>query len=239
MKKILLSLCIAALSVCPAAAENWIPVPSDSPAFIDTDSYTAEGDVATIRMKEDFGKGPVLFTLAFRTSHRTYKTMDIVLPGGEGGKEIRYDDHDWQPVRPGTFGKNLYTHFIENPIPHFDNPRWLAVWHEQKQGGATLYLERSSLSYRDGYAMLYFKVAKPDKSGGLIASMYHVKMNMAYKKVQALSLTDYGTDGRITAHGAGSRTWANISPGTPMAKLYDYINGELTSGRLPNLTRRA
>lgn len=237
MKKIILSLCFAALSICPAAAENWIPLPSRDPIFIDTDSYAKEGDLATICMKEDFGNGPIIFTLAFRTSDRSYKTMRIVIPETDGPREIHSGQQNWEKIGPRTFGKNLYTHFIENPIPHFENPRWLAIWHDQKKTGTTMYLERNSLSYRDGYATFYFKVSAPSPAAGTVFSIYRVKMDIAYKKVQALSITNYGADGRVTAHGAGDRIRVKIDDDTPMKKLYDYINDELTSGRLPNLTR--
>lgn len=241
MKKLCLSLLLAALPFSCAFAENWIPFPSADPAFIDTDSYGEANGISTIRMKEDFGHGPVVFTLAFRPADRTYKTVDMLMPGKNGPvKEVLPESEPWQKIKPGTFGKNIYTHFIENPIPRFENPRWLAIWHDQQKGkgGATIYIERDGLSYRDGYATFYFKVTAPDKNGALVTGIYHVKMNMAYKKVQALSITDYDANGHITAHGAGDRQRTDFSDDTPMGKLYAYINGELTSGRLPDSSKR-
>jgi len=45
-------------------------------------------------------------------------------------------------------------------------------------------------------------------------------------------MTEYGFDGKVKSHGAGSNERTAITPDTPMAKVHQYLKTELEAGRI-------
>ena len=238
MKKILLPLLALLLPMAPVMAENWIPLPSDTTAQVDTDSYVDSGIRSSITLSLDLPQGKAVSTLEFDKDHRTYRVSDVKTYKEDGSPKdtMTYgDDADsWSPLLPNSFGKNVYTHFVEYPIPHFNHPLWLNVYKEDgvKYHGSTYDIEKNTISYKNGYATFWLRIAYPWKDQDFSAVIYQVKMDIPNKRVQTLSMTEYGFDGKIKTHGAGSAERSPIVADTPMEKVHHYIKTELDSGRL-------
>lgn len=238
MKKIMLPLLALLLPLFPVSAENWIALPSDTTAQVDTDSYVDSGIRSSIALSLALPQGKAVSTLEFDKDHRTYRVSDVKTYQEDGSLKdtMTYsDDADsWSPLLPNSFGKNVYTHFIAYPIPHFAHPQWLNVYKEDgvKYHGSTYDIEKNTISYKNGYATFWLRIAYPWKDQDFSAVIYQVKMDIPNKRVQTLSMTEYGFDGKIKTHGAGSAERAPIAADTPMSKVHQYIKTELESGRL-------
>lgn len=238
MKKILFPLLALALQISPVMAENWISLPSDTTAQVDTDSYVDSGIRSSVALQLSLPQGKAISTLEFDKDRRTYRVSDVKTYTADGQLKdtMTYDDdaNSWSPLLPNSFGKNVYTHFIEYPIPHFTHPTWLMVYKEDgvKYHGSTYDIEKNTIQYKNGYATFWLRIAYPWKDQDFSAVIYQVKMDIPNKRVQTLSMTEYGFDGKIKTHGAGSQERSPISDDTPMAKVHQYIKTELEAGRI-------
>lgn len=234
----------AMLSISPVMAENWIPLPFSPNCDIDTDSVMTTDAISTLRIRMPSGKGLTTADLAFDSDHMAWAIAgnETTGQGGDVESQTRHalGDFQWTKLKPNTFGKNLYVNYVENPMPHFSHPAWLDLYTEQgvKYHGAKYAVERNTLTYKDGYAYFWMKMMYRDKSMNYSQTIYYVKMNVPYRNVQTLSMTVYDYAGKVKIHGAGSPDKEAITPGTPMEKIYDYIQGELKSGRLAMKTTK-
>ena len=154
--------------------------------------------------------------------------------------QFKYSDdpQNWSRLVPHSFGMNLYTHYVANPLPRFVKPQWLLVYKEQgvRFHGSTYDVEKNTITYKDGYATFWVRISYPWKDQNFSSVIYHVKMDVPHKRIQTLSMTRYGYDGKIQSHGAGTTDRESIEPGSPMEKIHDYINKELLAGHIRMLS---
>lgn len=238
MKKLLFPLLALLLTGAPSMAENWISLPMDQTVQMDTDSYIDSGIRSSMSIKLSMPQGNAISTLEFDKDQHSYRVATVKTYDSKGKLKdtLNYSDDasSWSPLLPNSFGKNIYTHFIEYPIPHFTKPLWLTVYKEDgvKYHGSTYDIEKNTIQYKNGYATFWLRIAYPWKEQNFSAVIYEVKMDIPNRRVQTLSMTEYGYDGKIKSHGAGSTERSSITPDTPMAKVHQYIKGELESGRI-------
>lgn len=94
---------------------------------------------------------------------------------------------------PGTYGKNLYRHYVETPLPPTD-AKWKQLYKNNR--GAAFSIDTNSLRYKNGYADFWLAVEAPNQEKDLSRIIYRIRMNMAYKKVMTLSATEYNAAGK-------------------------------------------
>ncbi len=237
-KKILTALLLLACGICPASAENWIPLASNESCEIDTDSYVDSGMRAAVDIKLRMAEETVISSMEFDRDGRSYRVASVKLLDADGsvkGTTNYPDDKDsWNALQPNSFGRNVYTHFVQNPIPHFKSPQWMTIYKEEgmKFHGSTYDVEKNTISYKNGYATFYLRIAYPWQDQNFSQVIYQVRMDVPNKKVQTLSMTEYDLSGQVKSHGAGANDRAPIAPDTPMEKIHTFIKGEVDAGRL-------
>lgn len=237
MKHILITLAclIFPLSV---SAENWIALPMNPNVAVDTDSYTDSGLRTSIAMQIRTPQGATISTLEFDKEHDTYRVAAMENLDNKGNVKESYQYSEspdsWSPLLPNSFGKSMYTHLVENPLPHFNNPVWLNIYTENgvRFHGGTYDIEKNTITYKNGYATFWLRLSYPWKDQDFSAAIYQVRMDIPNKRVQTLSMTEYNYDGKIKSHGAGGKTRDPIAEGTPMEKAYQYIKHELDTGHI-------
>ncbi len=238
MKKFLTALLLLTAGVMPAAAENWISLPGSESAFVDTDSYIDSGIIADMDIKLSLDSDAVISSMSFDKGRRAYRIAAVKVLAADGsvkGNTTYADDAgSWNTLQPNSFGRNVYTHFVENPIPHFKNPQWSTIYKEEgiKFHGSTYDIEKNTISYKNGYATFYLRIAYPWEDQNFSQVIYQVRMDVPNKRVQTLSMTEYDMHGKIKNHGAGGNDRAPIAADTPMEKIHAYIKGEVDAGRL-------
>ena len=161
------------------------------------------------------------------------KTLDAK---GTVTNDFTYSDdpQNWSALVPHSFGMNLYSHYVENPLPRFTNPQWLVIYKEEgvRFHGSTYDVEKNTISYKDGYATFWIRISYPWKDQNFSSVIYQVRMDVPHKRIQTLSMTRYDYDGKVQSHGAGSRDRETIAEGSPMEKVHAYINKELLAGHI-------
>lgn len=236
MKPFITALLLMAGTFSPVSAANWIPLPASESAEVDTDSYVDSGVRASMDLKLSLDGTSVISTMEFDKDRRTYHIAAVKTLAADGSvkESTRFSDDSWSPLLPNSFGRNVYTHFIDQPIPHFTNPQWLPLFKESgvKFHGSTYDIEKQTLRYKNGYATFFLRIAYPWKDQDFSQVIYHIRMDVPNKKVQTLSMTEYDFDGKIKNHGRGSTERAPILPDTPMDQVHRYIKGEVDAGRL-------
>lgn len=238
MKKIWLAAALLLSGVMPAGAENWIPFPAEANAFVDTDAYVDGGLRTDVSLKIEGEDRTAVTLLEFDRENRKYRIAktELLDKAGQVTESRTYGDdpENWNPVITRSFGGNVYTHYVENPLPHFLKPDWKIIYVEAspKYRGSSYAIETNTISYKDGYAYFWLRIAYMSKEDDFSQAIYRVKMDVPNKKVQTLSMTQYDYTGKIKAHGAGARTRDSITDDTPMAKVHAYINEELLAGRI-------
>ena len=130
---------------------------------------------------------------------------------------------------PGTYGKNLYRHYVETPLPPSD-AKWKQLYKDNR--GTAFSIDTNSLRYKNGYADLWLAVTLPDQEKDLSQIIYRVRINMAYKKVMTLSATEYNAAGKIRLHAAAEGAKETIPNDSPVEKVFEYLKNEIDSGRL-------
>lgn len=222
----------------PAEAENWIPFPSQNGFMVDTDSYVDSGLNVQISFKMPSENGFSDVQVEMDRTKRAYRILETKMYDTKGKMthDYKYGDADnaWETIAPHSFAGNLYTHYVENPLPHFQNPNWKVIYTEPegKYKGSSYQVETNQISYKDGYAFFWLRITYPSKEDNFSQAVYKVKMDVPHKRIQTLSMTQYDYAGNIKNHGAGSRQRDLIQDGTPMDKVHSYINKELLSGHL-------
>ena len=238
MKKFLAALLILTAAALPASAENWVALHTSESAEIDTDSYVDSGIRASVNIKLLLNNEPVMSTMEFDKNRQAYRISTVKLLSAKGDVEAvqNYPDspNSWNALLPNSFGRSVYTHFVANPIPHFANPQWMTVYKEAgiKFNGSTYDIEKNTISYKNGYATFYLRIAYPWQEQDFSKVIYQVRMDVPNKRVQTLSMTEYDLSGKIRKHGAASNERSAITPDTPMEKVHSYIKGEVDAGRL-------
>ena len=244
MKKLLVSLMAACLLLGSRTvlAENWIPFQDSQSAQVDTDSYVDSGLRSSLDIKSMGKDGTTISTLEFDKNQRAYRVAEMKTfdRSGKETHQFKYSDdpQNWSRLVPHSFGMNLYTHYVANPLPRFVKPQWLLVYKEQgvRFHGSTYDVEKNTITYKDGYATFWVRISYPWKDQNFSSVIYHVKMDVPHKRIQTLSMTRYGYDGKIQSHGAGTTDRESIEPGSPMEKIHDYINKELLAGHIRMLS---
>ena len=239
MKRIpALAACLLIFCAAPVMAENWIPFQESETAYVDTDSYVDSGLRASLSVKSPLQEGYAISTIEFDREHKSYRIGDAKTfnSRGEAKESHTYSDdsQNWARLVSHSFGMNLYTHYIKNPLPRFTNPQWMTVYKEEgvRFHGSTYDVEKNTISYKDGYATFWIRISYPWKDQDFSSVIYQVKMDVPHKKIQTLSMTRYGYDGKIRSHGAGTKDREAILPDSPMEKVHEYINGELLAGHI-------
>ena len=189
-----------ALAGMQDSAENWIKNADGSPSWIDTDSIRQEQAISSFDMR--------------KVLHAEKKENP---------------DDGWNKLIPGTYGKNLYRHYVETPLPPSD-AKWKQLYKDNR--GTTFSIDTNSLRYKNGYADLWLAVTLPDQEKDLSQIIYRVRINMAYKKVMTLSATEYNAAGKIRLHAAAEGAKENIPNDSPVEKVFEYLKDEIDSGRL-------
>lgn len=201
MKLFITALLLMAGTFSPVSAANWVPLPASESAEVDTDSYVDSGIRASMDLKLSLDGTSVISTMEFDKDRRTYHIAAVKTLAADGSiqESARFPDDSWSPLLPNSFGRNVYTHFIEQPIPHFTNPQWLPLFKESgvKFHGSTYDIEKQTLRYKNGYATFFLRIAYPWKDQDFSQVIYHVRMDVPNKKVQTLSMTEYDFDGKI------------------------------------------
>lgn len=230
-----------ALALCllgggAAFSANWIDLPGQTGMKMDTDSYVDSGIRSSFVFEIALNDKTTLSTIEFDREKRTYRILDskVLTKEGKVEEEHTYRNDVWDKVTPHSFGMNLYTHFIENPLPRFAKPDWVTLYTEKaiRYHGSTYDIERNTISYKDGYATFWLRLSYPEKDRDFSSAIFHVKMDVPNRRIQGLSMTTYDYEGRVKSHGAGARKWEKISPDTPMDTVHSYINKELLAGRI-------
>lgn len=226
-----LSLCCAV--DLTASAENWIPAADGSPAYIDTDSIRQSEPVSTLDIRFSYPDGTVVSSLEFDRSKNTWRTAALVTRDKENkvlSAQKKEQEHDgWNPIMNGTYGKSLYTRYIETPLPPAA-PQWKEIY---KDGtGAVFSIDAATLRYKNGYADLWLSAVSPNEEKDFSQTIYRVRMNMAYKKVITLSATEYNYAGHIRLHAPAGGAKEDIPASSPVEKVFDYLKEEIDSGRL-------
>lgn len=243
MKK-LFALAVSALllSSSPVWAENWLPFQDSGNTFVDTDSFVDSGIRSSIAVKSPLDGGSAISTIEFDKEKRSYRISEMKTFDKDGNqlKDFTYSDdpQNWSRLVSHSFGMNLYDHYISHPLPRFNQPVWLIIHKEEgvRFHGSTYDVEKNTISYKDGYATFWVRISYPWKDQDFSKVVYQVKMDMPHKKIQTLSMTSYDFEGKVKAHGAGSRDREDIVSGSPMEKVYEYINKELNSGHIRMLS---
>lgn len=231
-----------ALALCllgggAAFSANWISMPGQTGMKMDTDSYLDSGLRSSFVFEIQLNGKTTLSTIEFDRENKTYRILDSRVLDADGKveeKETYQQDEIWDKVTPHSFGMNLYTHFVENPLPRFTNPDWVTLYTEKsiRYQGSSYAVEKNTISYKNGYATFWLRLSYPAKDKDFSSAIFHVKMDVPNKRIQSLSMTTYDYEGHVRSHGAGARVWEKISPDTPMDKVHDYINQELLAGRI-------
>ncbi len=238
MKKFLTALLLLTAAALPASAENWISLPGSESASVDTDSYMDSGLMADMDIKLSLEGESVISSMEFDKENRTYRIAAVKALAADGTVKgnTTYDNtkESWNALQPNSFGRNVYTHFVENPLPHFKNPEWMTVYKEEgiKFHGSTYDIEKHTISYKNGYATFFLRIAYPWEDQNFSKVIYQVRMDVPNKRVQTLSMTEYDLNGKIKNHGAGSSDRTPIAEDTPMEKIHTYIKGEVDAGKL-------
>lgn len=139
----------------------------------------------------------VVSTMEFDTSKNTWRTAALVTRDKDGkvlhAEKKENPDDGWNKLMPGTYGKNLYRHYVETPLPPSD-AKWKQLYKDNR--GTAFSIDTNSLRYKNGYADLWLAVTLPDQEKDLSQIIYRVRINMAYKKVMTLSATEYNAAGK-------------------------------------------
>lgn len=244
MKKLLVTLMAACLFMggTQAMAENWISFQDSATTLVDTDSYVDSGLRSSLNIKSLGKDGTTISTIEFDKDKRAYRVAEMKTfdTSGKETHEFRYSDdpQNWSRLVPHSFGMNLYTHYVANPLPRFVKPLWLLVYKEQgvRFHGSTYDVEKNTITYKDRYATFWVRISYPWKDQNFSSVIYHVKMDVPHKRIQTLSMTRYSYDGKIQSHGAGTADREAIAPDSPMEKIHDYINKELLAGHIRMLS---
>lgn len=186
MKLFITALLLMAGALSPVGAANWIPLPASESAEVDTDSYVDSGVRASMDLKLSLDGTSVISTMEFDKDRRTYHIAAVKTLAADGiiQESTRFSDDSWSPLLPNSFGRSVYTHFIEQPIPHFTNPQWLPLFKESgvKFHGSTYDIEKQTLRYKNGYATFFLRIAYPWKDQDFSQVIYHVRMDVPNKR---------------------------------------------------------
>lgn len=103
------------------SAENWIKNADGSPSWIDTDSIRQEQAISSFDMRLESSDFTVVSTMEFDTSKNAWRTAALVTRDKDGkvlhAEKKENPDDGWNKLMPGTYGKNLYRHYVETPCP--------------------------------------------------------------------------------------------------------------------------
>ena len=114
------TLCLA-LAGMQVSAENWIKNADGSPSWIDTDSIRQEQAISSFDMRLESSDFTVVSTMEFDTSKNTWRTAALVTRDKDGkvlhAEKKENPDDGWNKLMPGTYGKNLYRHYVKRPCP--------------------------------------------------------------------------------------------------------------------------
>lgn len=118
-----------------ALAENWIPFQDSDTTLVDTDSYVDSGLRSSLSIKSKAKEGDTISNIEFDKNHRTYRVAEMKTLDAKGAvtNDFTYSDdpQNWSALVPHSFGMNLYSHYVENPLPRFTNPQWLVIYKEE------------------------------------------------------------------------------------------------------------
>ena len=204
-----------------------------SPSWIDTDSIRQEQTISSFDMRLESSDFTVVSTMEFDTSKNTWRTAALVTRDKDGkvlhAEKKENPDDGWNKLIPGTYGKNLYRHYVETPLPPPD-AKWKQLYKDNR--GAAFSIDTNSLRYKNGYADFWLAVEAPNQEKDLSRIIYRIRMNMAYKKVMTLSATEYNAAGKIRLHAAAEGAKETIPNDSPVEKVFEYLKNEIDSGRL-------
>lgn len=127
-------LCLA-LAGMQVSAENWIKNADGSPSWIDTDSIRQEQAISSFDMRLESSDFTVVSTMEFDTSKNTWRTAALVTRDKDGkvlhAEKKENPDDGWNKLIPGTYGKNLYRHYVETPLPPPD-AKWKQLYKDNR-----------------------------------------------------------------------------------------------------------
>ena len=113
------------------SAENWIKNADGSPSWIDTDSIRQEQAISSFDMRLESSDFTVVSTMEFDTSKNAWRTAALVTRDKDGkvlhAEKKENPDDGWNKLMPGTYGKNLYRHYVETPLPPSD-AKWKQLY---------------------------------------------------------------------------------------------------------------
>lgn len=186
MKKLLAPILAACLMVGgeTALAENWIPFQDSDTTLVDTDSYVDSGLRSSLSIKSKAKEGDTISNIEFDKNHRTYRVTEMKTLDAKGTvtNDFTYSDdpQNWSALVPHSFGMNLYSHYVENPLPRFTNPQWLVIYKEEgvRFHGSTYDVEKNTISYKDGYATFWIRISYPWKDQNFSSVIYQVRMKI-------------------------------------------------------------
>lgn len=142
-----------ALAGMQVSAENWIKNADGSPSWIDTDSIRQEQAISSFDMRLESSDFTVVSTMEFDTSKNTWRTAALVTRDKDGkvlhAEKKENPDDGWNKLMPGTYGKNLYRHYVETPLPPSD-AKWKQLYKDNR--GTAFSIDTNSLRYKNGYA---------------------------------------------------------------------------------------
>ena len=139
-----------------ALAENWIPFQDSDTTLVDTDSYVDSGLRSSLSIKSKAKEGDTISNIEFDKNHRTYRVTEMKTLDAKGTvtNDFTYSDdpQNWSALVPHSFGMNLYSHYVENPLPRFTNPQWLVIYKEEgvRFHGSTYDVEKQRDTLADG-----------------------------------------------------------------------------------------
>ena len=157
------TLCLA-LAGMQVSAENWIKNADGSPSWIDTDSIRQEQAISSFDMRLESSDFTVVSTMEFDTSKNAWRTAALVTRDKDGkvlhAEKKENPDDGWNKLIPGTYGKNLYRHYVETPLPPPD-AKWKQLYKDNR--GAAFSIDTNSLRYKNGYADFWLAVEVPNQ----------------------------------------------------------------------------
>lgn len=87
--------------------------------------------------------------MEFDTSKNTWRTAALVTRDKDGkvlhAEKKENPDDGWNKLIPGTYGKNLYRHYVETPLPPPD-AKWKQLYKDNR--GAAFSIDTNSLRYK-------------------------------------------------------------------------------------------
>ena len=136
------TLCLA-LAGMQVSAENWIKNADGSPSWIDTDSIRQEQTISSFDMRLESSDFTVVSTMEFDTSKNAWRTAALVTRDKDGkvlhAEKKENPDDGWNKLIPGTYGKNLYRHYVETPLPPPD-AKWKQLYKDNRGAAFSLSL---------------------------------------------------------------------------------------------------